>query len=137
MSQLEILAPQHPTDFTQALHTETIWSPGAHHNFIAPTPYLSVDPFLSESRVDFGDQIFPSLPPLLHGHPEVHMRAGVMNASRRAHADEPNAEKAFFVADLGHIYRQHQRWKACLPEIQPFYGVSLTHLYYYLYLKNS
>jgi len=51
------------------------------------------------------------------------MRAGVINASRLADADEPNAEKAFFVADLSQVYRQHKRWKACLPEIQPFYAV--------------
>jgi ornithine decarboxylase len=68
------------------------------------------------------EAIFPSLPPLLDGHPDVHLRKGIMNASRLALAHEPNAEQAFFVADLGQVYTQHQRWKSCLPEIQPFFG---------------
>jgi len=46
-----------------------------------------------------------------------------MNASRLAADNQPDAEKAFFVADLSQVYRQHQRWKLCLPEIQPFYAV--------------
>ncbi|KAF9522835.1 ornithine decarboxylase [Crepidotus variabilis] len=69
------------------------------------------------------DIIFPSLPPLLSGHPEVHLRNGIMNASRLASANTPDAEKAFFVADLGQVYLQHQRWKTALPEIRPFYAV--------------
>ena len=69
-----------------------------------------------------GEAIFPSLPPLLDGHSDVHLRNGIMNASQLALTHEPNAEQAFFVADLGQVYRQHQRWKSCLPEIQPFYG---------------
>ena len=71
-----------------------------------------------------GLPLFPGLPPLLHGHPDFHMRNGVTNAARLADADVPNAEKAFFVADLSEVYRQHLRWKACLPDIQPFYGIS-------------
>lgn len=71
------------------------------------------------------ENLFPSLPPLLHGHPEVHLRSGIMHASHLAALNEPDAEKAFFVADLGQVYRQHQRWVACLPEIQPFYGTLL------------
>ncbi|KAJ7183680.1 ornithine decarboxylase [Mycena filopes] len=69
------------------------------------------------------DNIFPSLPPLLHGHPEVHLRNGVMNSSRLAANCDPDAEQAFFVADLSQVYRQHLRWQACLPQIQPFYAV--------------
>ncbi|KAF9048930.1 ornithine decarboxylase [Panaeolus papilionaceus] len=46
-----------------------------------------------------------------------------MNASRLAADHEPDAEKAFFVADLSQVYRQHQRWVSALPEIQPFYAV--------------
>ena len=88
----------------------------------------SSPPLLSSNTnphlISGGEAIFPSLPPLLDGHPDVHLRNGIMNASRLAH--EPNAEQAFFVADLGQVYRQHQRWKSCLPEIQPFYG-SLQH----------
>ena len=35
---------------------------------------------------------------------------------------ESDQENAFFVADLGEVVRQHIRWKALLPRIQPFYG---------------
>jgi ornithine decarboxylase len=37
-------------------------------------------------------------------------------------AGVPDAEKAYFVADLSYVYNQYQRWKRCLPEIEPFYG---------------
>jgi ornithine decarboxylase len=70
--------------------------------------------------VENGDgPIFPSLPPLLRGHPDVHLRNGILKAKCTEEAD---AERAFFVADLGVVYEQHQRWKQCLPDIQPFYG---------------
>jgi ornithine decarboxylase len=36
---------------------------------------------------------------------------------------EAGGEDAFFVADLGEIYRQHMRWKVNLPRIEPFYGM--------------
>jgi len=35
---------------------------------------------------------------------------------------EPGDEDAFFVADLGEVYRQHMRWKLNLPRVKPFYG---------------
>ena len=85
-----------------------------------------------------GEATFPSLPPLLDGHPDVHLRNGIINASRLSLAHEPNAEQAFFVADLGQVYRQHQRWKSCLPEIQPFYGSlqALFSLTFFLYISS-
>ncbi|KXN81294.1 Ornithine decarboxylase [Leucoagaricus sp. SymC.cos] len=48
---------------------------------------------------------------------------GISNARQLAAAGEPDAEKAFFVADLSEVYKQHKRWTTCLPEIQPFYAV--------------
>ncbi|KAL1895784.1 Ornithine decarboxylase [Ceratocystis pirilliformis] len=36
---------------------------------------------------------------------------------------EPGDEDAFFVADLGEVYRQHMRWKRNLPRVKPFYAV--------------
>lgn len=36
---------------------------------------------------------------------------------------EPDEENAFYVADLGEIYRQHMRWKTNLPRVKPFYAV--------------
>ncbi|KAJ3802153.1 ornithine decarboxylase [Lentinula aff. detonsa] len=67
--------------------------------------------------------LFPSLPSLHIGHPEVHLRNRIMNATQLANDGEPDAERAFFVADLSQVYRQHQRWVSCLPEITPYYAV--------------
>ncbi|TBU42795.1 ornithine decarboxylase [Dichomitus squalens] len=46
-----------------------------------------------------------------------------MNALHLSADGEPDAEKAFFVADLSIVYKQHERWKKLLPEIEPFYAV--------------
>jgi ornithine decarboxylase len=35
---------------------------------------------------------------------------------------EVGDEDAFFVADLGEVYRQHLRWKLNLPRVKPHYG---------------
>jgi ornithine decarboxylase len=40
---------------------------------------------------------------------------------------EVGGEDAFFVADLGQIYRQHMRWKVNLNRINPHYGTSIFH----------
>lgn len=39
------------------------------------------------------------------------------------HTCEDGAEDAFFVADLGDIYRQHMRWKKHLPRVTSHYAV--------------
>ena len=62
------------------------------------------------------------LPPLHYGHSDIHLRNGVMRASRLAADGEADAERAFFVADLSYVYQQHLRWQKILPEIHPFYG---------------
>ena len=36
----------------------------------------------------------------------------------------PGEEDAFFVADMGEIYRQHLRWKLNLKRVKPHYGKS-------------
>ncbi|MCJ1412988.1 hypothetical protein MMC19_007089 [Ptychographa xylographoides] len=36
---------------------------------------------------------------------------------------EPGQEDAFFVADLGEVYRQHMRWKRNLPRVTPHYAI--------------
>ena len=38
--------------------------------------------------------------------------------------DGDRDEISFEVIDLGEVYRQHVRWKATLPRIQPYYGIS-------------
>ncbi|KAF5345661.1 hypothetical protein D9757_014207 [Collybiopsis confluens] len=87
-----------------------------------PSLRLTADSFGGSEPISEAT-IFPSLPPLYFGHPEVHLRNGIINASRLANDGEIDAEKAFFVADLSQVFRQHQRWLACLPEITPFYAV--------------
>ena len=34
----------------------------------------------------------------------------------------PGEEDAFFVADMGEVYRQHLRWKLNLKRVKPHYG---------------
>ncbi|KAG1842500.1 pyridoxal-dependent decarboxylase [Suillus subalutaceus] len=75
-----------------------------------------------ENRLD-DDKIFSCLPPLFRGHPEIHLRKGIIDAAMRAGANEVDAERAFFVADLSQVYRQHERWMKNLPEIVPHYAV--------------
>ena len=36
---------------------------------------------------------------------------------------DPGEEDAFYVADLGEVYRQHLRWKVNLGRVKPFYGM--------------
>ena len=49
----------------------------------------------------------------------IQARLAMLNHdSGRVEDDEP-----FFVADLGQVYRQHQRWTQYLPSVQPFYGL--------------
>ncbi|KAG6332299.1 hypothetical protein ID866_6794 [Astraeus odoratus] len=79
-----------------------------------------------------GETIFDSLPPLFRGHPDIHLRNGVMNSSLRAAANVLDAEKAFFVADLTQVYLQHQRWLRCLPDIEPHYGALSNASYPYV-----
>lgn len=40
---------------------------------------------------------------------------------------EPGDEDAFFVADMGEVYRQHLRWKLNLPRVKPHYGEFLRY----------
>ena len=41
---------------------------------------------------------------------------------------EPGEEDAFYVADLGEVYRQHLRWKINLSLVKPFYGKQILSL---------
>jgi ornithine decarboxylase len=41
---------------------------------------------------------------------------------------QPGEEDAFYVADLGEVYRQHLRWKLNLGSIKPFYGMPTQQL---------
>ncbi|CCA74256.1 related to ornithine decarboxylase [Serendipita indica DSM 11827] len=62
--------------------------------------------------------------PTIHTEPvDSLLRSGIASAALAAAAHQPDAEAAFFVADLGHVYRQHLRWTRCLPNVTPFYAV--------------
>lgn len=39
---------------------------------------------------------------------------------------EAGEEDAFFVADMGEVYRQHLRWKMNLKRVKPHYGKTVT-----------
>lgn len=49
------------------------------------------------------------------------------NESGSVEDDEP-----FFVADLGQVYQQHQRWTRSLPAVRPFYGPYGPFLCYFI-----
>ncbi|KAG6372145.1 pyridoxal-dependent decarboxylase [Boletus reticuloceps] len=124
MSRLDILSPATPVDFQAPVSFPG--SPGFRDTPVLDRPEdSSLVHEKSDLTVDEGEaeKIFASLPPLHRGHPDVHLRNGIMNASRKATENKINAEKAFFVADLGQVYRQHQRWLQCMPDIEPFYAV--------------
>ncbi|RXW22187.1 hypothetical protein EST38_g3661 [Candolleomyces aberdarensis] len=131
MSQVETLPAISAIDFATVaprLHHETpTWPTNLNDIRVVPWNSHSVPSNStttgSESHAQAGDTIFPSLPPLYSGHPDIHLRNGIMEATRLAADHEPDAEKAFFVADLSQVYNQHMRWKACLPEVHPFYAV--------------
>jgi len=42
---------------------------------------------------------------------------------------EAGDEDAFFVADMGDVYRQHLRWKKNLKRVKPHYGQFLSYMY--------
>ncbi|KAJ2751064.1 Ornithine decarboxylase, partial [Coemansia sp. BCRC 34490] len=46
-----------------------------------------------------------------------------VESAMRARAGQADAEDAFFVADLGEVYRQFAQWTRLLPRVQPFYAV--------------
>lgn len=95
----------HPSDQNQILPSI---SPPSQRFIPSSTPHAT------------GPEVaIPCLPPLLRGHPDVHVHAGII----RAFADnEANGERAFFVADLSQVYGQYERWKRSLPDIDPFFG---------------
>ena len=125
MPELDILPTPRDVDVVSPSYASHLF----HHSSKTPlrTQHKTLFPEKSSSaRMDGADDdrdiIIPGLPPLLHGHPDVHLRNGVIRSARLAAAGEPDAERAYFVADLSQVYRQHDRWKRLLPEIEPFYG---------------
>ncbi|KAJ2556891.1 Ornithine decarboxylase [Coemansia sp. RSA 1933] len=55
--------------------------------------------------------------------PIARIMHGSVDSAMRARLAQPDAEEAFFVADLGEVYRQLTQWSRLLPRVQPFYAV--------------
>lgn len=131
MSRIEVISANAPTEFKTVRcepavirsQEEYMDSTGESTiNGFSPTP-PSISRSVNDIHGTCEDVHIPHMPLLLRGHAELHLRNGVMRASRLSALHEPDAEKAFFVADLSYVYKQHERWKKCLPAIEPFYGV--------------
>lgn len=130
MSQVHILAAHSPVNFgSETVSCSADMSSALSVSFNDKSTNTLIDRVLSstndlssvnnDTREDFA---VPGLPILHFGHPDIHLRNGVMNAAQLAADGEPDAEKAFFVADLSYVYHQHLRWKRLLPDVEPFYG---------------
>ena len=132
MSQVHILAARSPIAFeSELVSCSPTISTSISISFNDKTTNTLLDRFITTPAandaapaIDDGRDEFaaPGLPPVHHGHIDTHLRNGVMKAAELAADGEPDAEKAFFVADLSYVYLQHLRWKRLLPEIEPFYG---------------
>jgi ornithine decarboxylase len=130
MSQVEVLRIQ-PIDFCNNHFLRLINNPpDATPNLEPDAPYFvgSVSvPAQTDSRdgliTPFNTiELFDDLPPLHTGSVTTHIQRGIENAALASAANEPDAERAFFVADLSQVYDQFIRWKKCLPDIVPYYG---------------
>lgn len=64
----------------------------------------------------------PGLPHLSADAPGDLIRSMILQANFEVEMGEASAQKAFFVADLGRVYRQFSRWRHYLPDVEPFYG---------------
>jgi ornithine decarboxylase len=140
MAAVDIIAapkPNFTVDINISCSPEKIGWNSLHGALSAPptTSRFTAPPTLLAHDAD-GDNkpFFPDLPPLVVGRPEVHLRNGIMKAARASAAYEPDAERAFFVADLSQVYLQHLRWKKNLPEIEPFYGTCCGPFFYFRFV---
>ncbi|KAG8857601.1 hypothetical protein FRB96_005619 [Tulasnella sp. 330] len=137
MTEVEVLLPQQAVDSVFECRTGASCAEGFsyipsrfpsalaanHYPIELLTPPLSEHDLQGEEEDVEEDMIFTTLPPLLRDSPAAHVRDGVAQAWRMADDHQADAEKAFFVADLGEVLRQHERWQACLPGVEPFYAI--------------
>ncbi|KAF9432216.1 hypothetical protein BGZ76_011097 [Entomortierella beljakovae] len=63
-----------------------------------------------------------TLLPKVHTLPIADMLATRL-ASFDPESEDAESENAYYVADLGEVYRQHLRWKTLLPRIEPFFAM--------------
>lgn len=93
---------------------------------MAPTAIATPETYAQSKHVEFNPVRGSQLP----GSGKDIWRDLVLNIlEERAAAintDECQAgeEDAFFVADMGEVYRQHLRWKMNLRRVKPFFGES-------------
>lgn len=96
-------------------------------------------PVTSVTEKDDGEDVdgfFVDLPPVLRGEPcDIIQR--LVRERQSASDGDVDAEKAFFVADLGDVWAQHMKWKQCLPRVQPFYAIKCNPDPYVLRLLAS
>lgn len=101
--------------------------PAAEEDFIGasslPTPPPE-EPAVGQFPSTHPLVVVPGLPHLSSGAPGELVRSRILQAAFDAEMNEADAERAFFVADLSKVYEQFTRWCRCLPEIEPFYGMS-------------
>ncbi|PVF95305.1 hypothetical protein CPB86DRAFT_711415 [Serendipita vermifera] len=95
-----------------------------------PSSSSFIDSTLPIRPFGFGLPSPPSEPddndvlPIIHSSSvDSLLRSRIAEAAIASAAHEPDAEAAFFVADLGQIYRQHIKWQKHLPNVTPFYAV--------------
>ena len=94
--------------------------------------------YLEENLILSANDLTKSVKPILandylnihhHRHHGSHTLIGQALKQRIDDIDddtcEVGGEDAFFVADLGEIYRQHLRWKFNLNRVNPHYGKSI------------
>lgn len=92
-----------------------------------PTPPLEHE--ITESYASGPEVIVPGLPVLHAGSPNELLRARILQSALDAEMNEPDSEKAFFVADLSNVYKQYIRFKRCLPGVEPFYGARVLRVH--------
>jgi len=126
MAQPDVVTASVPIDFDFSRQRDSYYF-AEDSDFLLTPSSPGLEPFVLPNSFDNGSVVqfsepeisFPGLPPLLRGHPDVHLRKGIINAFA---SDNANCERAFFAADLSQVYAQHARWVRNLPDIEPFFG---------------
>lgn len=57
--------------------------------------------------------------------------------ARLAKSSLVGGDEPFFIADLGKVTRQHQRWRQNLPDVRPYYGIILSLLFLFFNLPSQ
>jgi len=137
MSQLAVLHARSPHGFPDALLSESYktsyYIPAgvtdakiAHENVPRASGLPILPPSLEslETSPMTPEVNISGLPPLRQGHPAHVARSRLLQTTMDDMANGSDVESAFFVANLGQVYKQFIRWKRCLPDIEPFYGTA-------------